>query len=133
MPFQYTPPAGWEIMEQAQVITTSNQADYRNPLDNCGLKSIAVKLTGDPYPEYAPPVGWQALWIRRAAGSSSEQLYMEDMIWIDPQGKVYSVNDCTQQGWASSGPIPGTFPVAKGGGIFLALAMAVGAYFLFSE
>lgn len=88
----------WKI-DDSQVVTADNQLSMSNDLpDACDLKQRAVQVPSawGGQPSYAPPVGWTVYWVTKPAGSGSEQLYVEDTLWVDPAGVAYSVTSCAK-------------------------------------
>jgi hypothetical protein len=97
MPLDYIPPSGWSILGSA-LITAENQKEYGYfSLAECGFKSLAVLMSADDnMPRYAPPLGWTVYIIERPAGTSFDQLFDQNSIWVDPDGNVYDINACSQ-------------------------------------
>lgn len=97
----YTPPSSWNVVD-SEFVTPENQDQFAIDLGVCGLKSIAtqIPIEGLPYPSHAPPIGWVVLTVSRPVGAAEEQLTDLDWIWISPEGKSWSINDCTEAGGA---------------------------------
>lgn len=88
----------WKIDDSVEV-TVANQMSLSNDLpDACELKTKAKQVASawGGQPSYAPPLGWKVYWVTKPAGSGAEALYVEDQLWVDPQGIAYSVTSCAK-------------------------------------
>jgi hypothetical protein len=89
----YAPPSGWALDEGPILITAETQPRFAyGPLDNCGLRSIAVNVGVAGAEDYAPPLGWYGALIRNLTDNST------DVVWISPSGQATSLNDCKNVG-----------------------------------
>lgn len=88
----------WKI-DDSDTVTAENQMSMSNDLpDACELKQKATQVASawGGQPSYAPPIGWKVYWVTKPAGSASEMLYVEDVLWVDPAGIAYSVTSCAK-------------------------------------